>query len=702
MPPVSAKATNEIDNELVEIKPTPPLLLKVLFNPKLRFANGRRFTDPKPAMIKGWLARVPAEMLTLHNWIVWKYVGAAQRKLLFQFDGTCADSTDPATWGRFDDATEAFSGGSYVGIGFVFDGTHFTGVDLDHCFNSGMRLKQWAKPIVSALQNAGAYMEISPSGDGLKIWVRDLCSRRPTRNKISVDGDSASAIEIYTVDRYFTVTGNAYGPPIEEIGTCDVAAILPKFFEPPRAVEEKVSPRKQLFEVKQLIELASHARNGAKFVALMNGDDSVLKKDKSKSGGDFEFCKMLAFWTGKNPAQMDRIFRGSKRHRPKWDEQHGESTYGQATMSNAIGATTNVYTPPSDEKESQAQRLQMLVTHAGVELFHDENGGTFATFQAEHGWETCSLSSKHFKDWLSYLYYQRFDGVPNAAALNDALNVLKGRAKFDGELQRVFVRVGSLDGKIYLDLADEQHRVVEISTDGWNVLEGNSPVRFIRKSGCQALPLPVPDGSVEELRPFINTSTPPHDIKNDETFRLFVGALVMGFKPTGPYPIVNVGGPQGAAKTGTCEIIRACLDPNVALLRSVPKEVRGLMISAQNNWILGFDNVSNLSADMAEAFCRMATGGGQAERELYTDDDEKIIQASRMVILNGISDASTRPDFLDRCLILRVAPIADSVRKAKEEVVSEFEKARPRILGALLDAVVCALKHYPAVKIKSL
>ena len=132
MPPVSAKATNEIDNELVEIKPTPPLLLKVLFNPKLRFANGRRFTDPKPAMIKGWLARVPAEMLTLHNWIVWKYVGAAQRKLLFQFDGTCADSTDPATWGRFDDATEAFSGGSYVGIGFVFDGTHFTGVDLDH------------------------------------------------------------------------------------------------------------------------------------------------------------------------------------------------------------------------------------------------------------------------------------------------------------------------------------------------------------------------------------------------------------------------------------------------------------------------------------------------------------------------------------------------------------------------------------------
>lgn len=58
-------------------------------------------------------------------------------------------------------------------------------------------------------------------------------------------------------------------------------------------------------------------------------------------------CLKLAFWTGKNREQMDRLFRQSGLYRPKWDERHHSngSTYGEETLDRAIELTENVYTP---------------------------------------------------------------------------------------------------------------------------------------------------------------------------------------------------------------------------------------------------------------------------------------------------------------------------------------------------------------------
>jgi len=63
----------------------------------------------------------------------------------------------------------------------------------------------------------------------------------------------------------------------------------------------------------------------------------------SQSEADLALCNSLAFWTAKNSKQMDRIFRQSGLCRPKWDERHGELTYGQMTLQKAIAGTENVY-----------------------------------------------------------------------------------------------------------------------------------------------------------------------------------------------------------------------------------------------------------------------------------------------------------------------------------------------------------------------
>jgi hypothetical protein len=123
------------------------------------------------------------------------------------------------------------------------------------------------------------------------------------------------------------------------------------------------------------------------------------------------------------------------------------------------------------------------------------------------------------------------------------------------------------------------------------------------------------------------------------------------------------------------------------------------MIAATNSWIVAFDNLSGIKPDLADALCSLATGGGFSTRELYTDADEKLFDAMRPIIVNGIEDVATRSDLLDRALVLTLPTIADEHRQAEEQLWQRFEAVRPSVLGALLDAVSAALRNLPSVRL---
>jgi hypothetical protein len=152
-------------------------------------------------------------------------------------------------------------------------------------------------------------------------------------------------------------------------------------------------------------------------------------------------------------------------------------------------------------------------------------------------------------------------------------------------------------------------------------------------------------------------------------------------------------GEQGSAKSTFSAILRALLDPNTAPLRALPREDRDLFIAASNGHVLAFDNVSGLPAWISDTLCRLATGGGFAVRQLYTDQDEVLFDATRPVILNGIEDIVTRPDLADRAVFLTLDPIPEERRRPEAELWAAFEAERPRILGVLLDAVVEGLNR---------
>ncbi len=150
-----------------------------------------------------------------------------------------------------------------------------------------------------------------------------------------------------------------------------------------------------------------------------------------------------------------------------------------------------------------------------------------------------------------------------------------------------------------------------------------------------ALPEPVAGGTLRELAPFVNADN------ND--FTLIVAWLLGAYRATGPFPVLVVGGQQGSAKSTTLRVLRRLIDPNVADLRTEPRDERDLLIAATSGRVLMFDNVSTL-AKLSDAICRLATGAGFSTRTLYTDADETLINVSRPCALNSIVDVVVRGD----------------------------------------------------------
>jgi hypothetical protein len=328
------------------------------------------------------------------------------------------------------------------------------------------------------------------------------------------------------------------------------------------------------------------------------------------------------------------------------------------------------------------------------ELFHSASGIAFADFIVDNHRETWPIRSKRFRTWVRRCYYHATGAAPSAAAIGSALDLLEARAQFDASERAVSIRVAEHAGHLYLDLADEHWRAVEIRADGWQVV-GCPPVRFRRSPGMLPLPVPERGGSIDALRSFLNLS-------NQNDFVLIVAWLLAALRSGGPYPLLAISGEQGSAKTVLSKLLRALVDPNAAPVRALPREERELMIAANNGHLLAFDNLPSVPAWLSDALCRLASGGSFAVRRLYTDDEEVLFKAARPTVLNGIEDIIGRPDLADRAIFLTLGPIGEEQRRSETELWREFELARPAILGALLDAAAHGLRAVGSVHLDRL
>jgi len=343
------------------------------------------------------------------------------------------------------------------------------------------------------------------------------------------------------------------------------------------------------------------------------------------------------------------------------------------------------------EWETKADRLIRLALSAGLELFHDPDQQGWASVRVDGHWENYPIRARAFQLFLLRIYYLHTGESPGAQAIRAAAELFEARALFDGEECPVHLRVAEHGGRLYLDLCDRAWRAVEIDAEGWRMVD-RPPAKFRRTRGSQPLPEPGPGGSLEELRSFFNV--------DHHGWILIRAFLVAALRPGFPLPILVAKGEQGAGKSTACRVISSLIDPRTSALRGVPREVRDLTAAARNSWLVCFDNLSRLPEDLADAACRLATGGGFGGRQLYSDHDEAIFDATRPLVFNAIPDLGTaRPDFLDRALIIEFLSIRPETRRDESQFWREFSEQQSRILGALLNAAVAGLRNLPQIKL---
>jgi len=267
---------------------------------------------------------LPAKLKEFNSWVCWKSFprgnGKFGKKPINPVTGDAASVTDPGTWASVSEAITAIEKFNADGIGFVFtQDDSLVGIDLDDCRNSKTgEMEVWAEKIIS---NVESYTEISPSGKGVHIIANGQLPGKGVRKE---------NLEIYDRERFFTVTGDTIPEmPIEVMGkafavTAIYESLLPAKSELPK--DQIVSSDEKV------IRKASHAANGESFHALWGGDTSGYP---SQSEADIALCQMLAFWTDKDPARIDNLFRQSGLYREKWER----SDYRNNTINKAVSVT---------------------------------------------------------------------------------------------------------------------------------------------------------------------------------------------------------------------------------------------------------------------------------------------------------------------------------------------------------------------------
>jgi putative DNA primase/helicase len=300
----------------------------------------------KPQALPVQADSIPPELRVRRQWVLWRYEYRPESKSLwtkvpYQVNGQRASSTNPDTWTTFEAVVEALleHPGRFDGVGFVLCADDpFAGIDLDHCRDTlDESIAPWAKDIIERLNSC---TEVTPSGTGIRIFVKA---------KLPPGGRKKGNFEVYESGRFLTITGHHLeGTPLEiHERQAELEGIHKEQFSQPQGAHAGDS-----WADDYILDRMFKAKNGDKARRLWNGDWSDYP---SQSEADQALCNMLSFWTDRNPARIDEMFRKSGLYRKKWDERHFSDgrTYGQATIETAVRHSGSYFSGNGHHRESE-------------------------------------------------------------------------------------------------------------------------------------------------------------------------------------------------------------------------------------------------------------------------------------------------------------------------------------------------------------
>lgn len=294
------------------------------------------------------------------RWVNWKHVTVDGKitKVPYAINNTNdpindtkASTADPLTWSTYEDAIKASSN---VGIVFMSDRL-LLGIDIDDCLEGNTIVHEEKEKIEKLIKEAGTYVEISPSNKGLHLFLSLTAPLQLTANR-------KGSFEAYTSGRFFTVTNNPYKEALSvRTVTPDVAIALLSIIGHPWGKRETqqniVVPGMVSLDEATILSKMFESKIGDKIKSLYNGDINAY--DNDDSAADLAICSYLAFWTGCNAEQMERLWLNSPLGAR--EKTQNRKDYRDRTISKAIEGCTEVYSQNySDSKEEEVISIETI------------------------------------------------------------------------------------------------------------------------------------------------------------------------------------------------------------------------------------------------------------------------------------------------------------------------------------------------------
>jgi hypothetical protein len=161
---------------------------------------------------------------------------------------------------------------------------------------------------------------------------------------------------------------------------------------------------------------------------------------------------------------------------------------------------------------------------------------------------------------------------------------------------------------------------------------------------------------------------------------------------------MNILGEHGSNKSTLSRTVKSIIDPSGENNSSMPKNPSDLVLHMFHRYLVNFDNVSGFKLEISDILCRAITGDGQSKRQLYTDQDEVILNYRRKIIINGIAPTLEFMDYRDRSIFYETLPMKDYERLTEEEYNNKFNELLPFVLGKIFEILQKMLNLYNSVK----
>lgn len=347
------------------------------------------------------------------------------------------------------------------------------------------------------------------------------------------------------------------------------------------------------------------------------------------------------------------------------------------------------------KEESLAQKvINAVLNDSESILFHDEQHDAYISIKISDRWEVWPCRSKNMKRLLSRIAWQTTKTPLSSEAIKSILSVLESKAIFEGQKIKLSNRATFLNEELWYDLTNENWQAVKITKDEWTI-ENKTPILFRRYSHNKAQVFPEKNGNVELFLDYVNITNPEHRL-------LLLVFLVSCFIPNFPHVMLVIFGAQGSSKSTLSKLARLVTDPSIIEVASLPNSTKELIQVLAHHYLIFFDNLSYISEEQSDTICKAITGSGFAKRELYENDEDIIYSFMRSIGINGINLVATRPDLLERSLLIELQRIDPIKRRSERELQEKFAKDLPVILGGIFDALVKTLRIRPTLEIDSL